>query len=483
MENFQQAQAFKLIAEKFRDLFDRVSQLEAAPTPVGGGGGGGTANAQYLTLAVDAALTQERVLNVTGGATTLDNGAGSTYDVDVHDAVTLGGGNYAALSLAGQVLTLSQAQLSLDYIDEGQAAGGDLGGTYPDPTVTWGNGTATYDTQYLKLDCSNDPLTGALVIQGNVTIGAGAAGVDYTLTFDGEDNDGVITWLEDEDTFDMSCRLRVRATTDYLEFYHDESDGYLTWTDGQLVLITDEGANTNTDVVIRGKGTGYGDLYIEDQDGAESLRLTAAGGIGFVEVVGTTINGLELQQPADTNIYAFSGATEGDTPELYIYGYRTGDAKRSLQIGVGVDADDTVSFDGLGTYWFDGIVQAVSGVTIDAFGTAGFVKNDASGVLSGGNTIGGADLTRTFTTKTADYTATSSDDIILVDTSLAAVTITLPAVASSTGVELTIKCIDATNACTVDGNGAETIDEQATQALALYDSITVVCDGVEWWIV
>jgi hypothetical protein len=34
-----------------------------------------------------------------------------------------------------------------------------------------------------------------------VSIGGGTAGVDYTLTFDGETNDGVITWMEDEDYF------------------------------------------------------------------------------------------------------------------------------------------------------------------------------------------------------------------------------------------------------------------------------------------
>jgi hypothetical protein len=42
---------------------------------------------------------------------------------------------------------------------------------------------------------------GSAVFNGNMTIGSGAAGVNYTLTFNGEDNDGVITWMEDEDTF------------------------------------------------------------------------------------------------------------------------------------------------------------------------------------------------------------------------------------------------------------------------------------------
>ena len=45
---------------------------------------------------------------------------------------------------------------------------------------------------------------GLLLLKGNVTIGSGAAGIDYTLTFDGETNDGLVTWMEDEDYFKFS---------------------------------------------------------------------------------------------------------------------------------------------------------------------------------------------------------------------------------------------------------------------------------------
>ena len=40
-----------------------------------------------------------------------------------------------------------------------------------------------------------------LHVAGSVTIGVGAAGIDYTLTFSGETNTGVLTWMEDEDYF------------------------------------------------------------------------------------------------------------------------------------------------------------------------------------------------------------------------------------------------------------------------------------------
>jgi len=43
-----------------------------------------------------------------------------------------------------------------------------------------------------------------LDVHGNVIIGGGAAGTDYTLTFDGETNDGVLAWMEDEDYFQFN---------------------------------------------------------------------------------------------------------------------------------------------------------------------------------------------------------------------------------------------------------------------------------------
>jgi len=48
-------------------------------------------------------------------------------------------------------------------------------------------------------------------IRGNLTVGQGAAGVDYTVTFDGQDNDGVLTWMEDEDYFQFGDDLVMAA--------------------------------------------------------------------------------------------------------------------------------------------------------------------------------------------------------------------------------------------------------------------------------
>jgi hypothetical protein len=68
-------------------------------------------------------------------------------------------------------------------------------------------------------------------------------------------------------------------------------------------------------------------------------------------------------------------------------------------------------------------------------------------------------------TKTANYTLTDSDDVLLIDATAGAVVITLHAVASAKRKRYDFKKIDASaNAMTLDGNGAETIDGAATLA-------------------
>lgn len=95
-------------------------------------------------------------------------------------------------------------------------------------------------------------------------------------------------------------------------------------------------------------------------------------------------------------------------------------------------------------------------------------------------------LARKVTAKTGAYTATVDDSVIVASSAGGAFTITLPAVANAEGMILTvIKDDAAANAVTLDGNGAETINGAATVATidAQYDTITLYCDGTEWFII
>ena len=79
--------------------------------------------------------------------------------------------------------------------------------------------------------------------------------------------------------------------------------------------------------------------------------------------------------------------------------------------------------------------------------------------------------------------AVTNDDVILVDASGGAVTITLPAAATAKK-ELCIKKIDTSGfVVTIDGSGSETIDDSTTLLLATpYDAVRIISDGTEWWI-
>ena len=55
------------------------------------------------------------------------------------------------------------------------------------------------------------------LLGNTLTFGAGTAGTDVTVTFDGETNDGVLKWMEDEDYFEFSDDILV-ASTEKLQF-------------------------------------------------------------------------------------------------------------------------------------------------------------------------------------------------------------------------------------------------------------------------
>ncbi len=84
--------------------------------------------------------------------------------------------------------------------------------------------------------------------------------------------------------------------------------------------------------------------------------------------------------------------------------------------------------------------------------------------------------------KTSAYTA-STEQVIFVDATSAAVTITLPAVASSKDRFYFIKKIDSSaNAVTIDGAGSETIDGQTTIDITTQNgTLLVISIGTVWY--
>ena len=116
--------------------------------------------------------------------------------------------------------------------------------------------------------------------------------------------------------------------------------------------------------------------------------------------------------------------------------------------------------------------------------TSDATKNSATATLTNKTMTRIANsFTRTITTySTAQTLSVTVDDIVKVSGNT---TLTLPAAASSSGVEFTIKKTDS-NATTVtlDGNASEEIDGDTTFSITeQYASYTLVCDGTGWIVI
>lgn len=87
----------------------------------------------------------------------------------------------------------------------------------------------------------------------------------------------------------------------------------------------------------------------------------------------------------------------------------------------------------------------------------------------------------------AAYTLNASDHVLLVDSTAAARTITLPTAVGINGRRYTVKDWKgqaATNNITIDGAGSETIDGATTVVMnKAYLSYTIVSDGANWAII
>ncbi len=108
------------------------------------------------------------------------------------------------------------------------------GDSYKSAIIAYDNGDALYSHHdlFFCIDNASDNndvalsdaamvllRTGDLQLYNDLMIGNGAAGVDYTLTFNGETNDGVLLWDEDNALFNFDSNLRLsKSTSPTLDF-------------------------------------------------------------------------------------------------------------------------------------------------------------------------------------------------------------------------------------------------------------------------
>jgi len=142
---------------------------------------------------------------------------------------------------------------------------------------------------------------GTNILGGNTTIGLGAAGVDYTLTFDGQDNDGVITWQEDEDNFQMTCGLHVGDMFTYPGWLSPENirlwvgtdledDGLASMISAVATFTGPYHTSAAQDVYIETATTDTGD-YTDSYFYGSSVAASHRGGGNILGVYGMYVDG------------------------------------------------------------------------------------------------------------------------------------------------------------------------------------------------
>ena len=241
------------------------------------------------------------------------------------------------------------------------------------------------------------PITSLL---GNtLTFGAGTAGTDITITFDGETSDGVLKWMEDEDYFEFSDDILV-ASTEKLQF-RDTAIYINSSTDGQLDLVADTeiqiAATTvdiNGNVDISGTLTVAGALDFGDANisniGSIALDTITNDGTDITLDSGGDIildaGGADITLKDDGTVF---GSLTNSSGELVIKSGSTPTAAITLSgANTTIEGNLTVdgNFDVTGTLDFsDSAITNVGSIQLDSI--AGDADSNTSITFSGSDVI------------------------------------------------------------------------------------------------
>jgi hypothetical protein len=276
------------------------------------------------------------------------------------------------------------------------------------------------------------------LLGNGLTFGAGTAGTDITITFDGETNDGVFKWMEDEDYFEFSDDILI-ASTEKIQF-RDTAIYINSSVDGQLDIVADteiQIAATTIDingaVALNGAITGATNITLSGELDAATLDISGNADIdgnldvgGNLTVTGTTtFNGgtLTLGDSAADNIVFGADVDSNiipDDDDTYDLGSASQEW-RNLYI------DGTANIDSLVADTAD-----INGGTIDAAviggssaAAASVTTLAASGAITGSSTVQGTTVTATtaFVPGTSDgatlgTTSLEFGDLFLADSSV-----------------------------------------------------------------
>ena len=229
------------------------------------------------------------------------------------------------------------------------------------------------------------------LLGNTLTFGAGTAGTDIAITFDGESNDGVMKWMEDEDYFEFSDDLLV-ASTEKLQF-RDTAIYINSSADGQLDLVADteiQLAATTIDingaVALNGAITGATNITLSGELDAATLDISGDADIdGTLETDALSINGTTVTSTA-AELNILDGVTATAAELNIMDGVTATTAELNIMDGVTSTAAELNLVDGITA----GTVSASKAVIVDS-------NKDLTGLrnltISGDLTVSGDDIT------------------------------------------------------------------------------------------
>jgi len=275
-----------------------------------------------------------------------------------------------------------------------------------------------------------------------ITIGNGAAGTDIAVTFDGETNDGLLTWMEDEDLFKFADDIMIV-----------DNETLIFGTDSDITVSYDE-ATTDSLKIAAKEGAGLAITLMADEgdDAGDEWKLNIADGgtLTFgndINSAGTYVTHLTLTPNATVanstlavagnltvggSFTLGSGAVLSEAELEMLDGITAGTAAAEKALVVDSNKDigtiRNLTIDGTfsdGNYTFDtsGNVSGLGTVSAGAITTSGVLgitdttdASDATGDTGALRTKGGASIAKKLYVGTdLDVDGTANLDVVDID--------------------------------------------------------------------
>ncbi len=208
----------------------------------------------------------------------------------------------------------------------------------------------------------------------SITIGNATSGTDITVTFDGESNDGVLKWMEDEDYFEFSDDILI-ATSEKLQF-RDTAIYINSSADGQLDLVADteiQIAATTIDinglVDISGNLSVGGNLDVTGTFDLSDSNFTNAGDIQLDSISGDADSNTSITfSGSDVITVATGGSTAFTVNASQLITASAGITSTAAANTLGTTSFNDANITNVGSIALDTITNDGIDITLDSSG-------------------------------------------------------------------------------------------------------------------